>query len=161
MNINISPAQLTDEFLVEELVKISKQIGFPLKNLCFELTASCRQIEAEILERIIFLLKEQNVRCLIDDFGAGVSSLQFLQTLSPDYIKPERKYVIDIDHEKNHLQIIRHLTNMAVELGSNVCVKGIASKEIREVVRELPVKAIQGNYYSPPISIEELLEKFF
>ncbi len=159
VNVNVSPAQLTDDFLVDELVKISKLVGFPLKNLCLEITASCRQLEPEILKKVISQLKEKGVQCLLDDFGSGVASLEFLQDLSPNYIKPERKYVIDIDREKSHLQIIRHLTNLAVELGSNVCVKGIANKEIRDLVRELPVKALQGYYYSGPVPLETLLEK--
>ena len=161
MNINISPAQLTDEFLVEELVKISDRLGFPLNNLCLELTASCRQIEPEVLKKIVFMLKEKKVRSLLDDFGAGIASLEFLQSLSPEYIKPERKYVTDIDYEKSHLQIIRHLTNMATELGSAVCVKGIATKKIRDIVREFPVKSLQGHFYSEPILAEELMQKYF
>ena len=161
MNINVSPPQLTDEFLVEELVKISNATNFPLENLCLELTASCRQIEPEILKKIIFNLKEKNVRCLLDDFGAGVSSLEFLQDLKPHYVKPERKYVIDIDDSKIHLQIIKHLTTMAVELGSEVCVKGIATKEIRDIIRALPVRALQGYYYSDALPFDKLIEKFF
>ena len=37
LNVNISPAQIIDDFLFEEIDKISKSVGFPLKNLCFEL----------------------------------------------------------------------------------------------------------------------------
>ena len=161
MNINISPAQLTDEFLVEELVKISNATKFPLKNLCLEITASCRQIEPEILRKIIFTLKEKNVRCLLDDFGAGVSSLEFLQDLKPDYIKPERKYVVDIDSCEKNFKIIRYLTNIAVELGSEVCVKGIANKKIRDIIRTLPVRALQGYFYSDSLPFEILMQKFF
>lgn len=161
MNVNVSPAQLTDEFLVEELVKISNATNFPLENLCLEITASCRQIEPEILKKVVFSLKEKNVRCLLDDFGAGVSSLEFLQDLKPDYVKPERKYVTDIDESRIHLQIIKHLTTMAVELGSEVCVKGIATAVIRDIIRQLPVRALQGYYYSDSLPFESLLQKFF
>ncbi len=161
MSINISPAQLIDEFLVEELIKISRKIDFPLKNICLELTASCRQIEPDILEKIIFALRAEGVRCLLDDFGTGVGSLEFLQSLKPDFIKPELKYIADIKTAPSHLQIVRHLTNMAVELQSNVCIKGIANAEIRNVIKEFPVKALQGNFYSAPLVFEDLMEKFF
>jgi len=161
MNINISPAQLLDDFLVEELVKISNYTKFPLKNLCLEITASCRQIEPEILQKIIFSLKEKKVRCLLDDFGAGVSSLEFLQDLKPEYVKPERKYLLNLDNEEKNLQIIKHLTTMAVELGAKVCMKGIANKEIRDIIRTLPVRALQGYYYSDSLLFDKLLEKFF
>ena len=53
LNVNISPAQIVDDFLFEEIDKISKSVGFPLKSLCFELTQSCRLIEPDILRRIV------------------------------------------------------------------------------------------------------------
>ena len=79
LNVNISPAQIVDDFLFEEIDKISKSVGFPLKNLCFELTQSCRLIEPDILRRIVRALKRKGIRCLIDDFGSGVASIDFLR----------------------------------------------------------------------------------
>ena len=161
LSINIAPAQITDEFLIDELVKMSERLKFPLKNLCFELTAHCRQIEPEILQAVVFELKKYHIGCLLDDFGGGVASIDFLQMLKPEVIKLEKKYIIEIEKNPGNKCIVQHLTNMAAELGTEVCIKGVSSKAVRDIVMEFPIKSMQGHLYSEPLDVDELMEKYF
>lgn len=160
LNVNISPAQLVDDFLFEEVDKISKVVGFPLKNLCFELTQSCRLIEPEILRRIVRALKRKGILCLIDDFGSGVASIDFLLDLAPDFVKIERSYILNIKDTGN-LQIIRHLSELATELGTKVCLKGIENAAIREETKKFPIVNVQGHYYSAAVTLDEIIAKYF
>jgi EAL domain-containing protein (putative c-di-GMP-specific phosphodiesterase class I)/GGDEF domain-containing protein len=160
LNVNISPAQMVDDFLFEEIDKISKSVGFPLKNLCFELTQSCRLIEPDILRRIVRALKRKGIRCLIDDFGSGVSSIDFLRDLIPNFIKLERDYILHIKDKPGNLQIVRHLSELAVELGTRVCLKGVEDAEIREITKTLPITNVQGNYYDSAITIDEIIKRY-
>ena len=155
LNVNISPAQIIDDFLFEEIDKISKSVGFPLKNLCFELL-----IEPDILRRIVRALKRKGIRCLIDDFGSGVASIDFLRDLAPNFIKLERDYILNIKNKPGNLQIVRHLSELAVDLGTKVCLKGVEDAEIREITKTLPATNVQGNYYAEAISLEEIMEKY-
>lgn len=161
ITVNVAPAQITDEFLTDELLKMSERLKFPLKNICFELTAQCRQIEAAVLKKVVYDLKECGVKCLIDDFGGGVASIDFLQMLKPEYIKPEKKYISDIETNESNRCIVQHLAKMATELGSRVCIKGVANEAIRNIVREFPIESMQGNFYSEPMYIDELMQKYF
>ena len=160
LNVNISPAQIVDDFLFEEVEKISKSVGFPLKNLCFELTQSCRLIEPDILRRIVRALKRKGILCLIDDFGSGVASIDFLRDLAPDYIKLERDYILHIKDRPDNLPIVRHLSELAVDLGTKVCLKGIEDAEILAVTKNLPVTNVQGNYYATAITVDEIIRRF-
>lgn len=160
LNVNISPAQIVDDFLFEEIDKISNFVGFPLKNLCFELTQSCRLIEPDILRRIVRALKRKKILCLIDDFGSGVASIDFLRDLSPNFIKLERDYITHINDAGN-LQIVRHLSELASELGTKVCIKGVEDAAIREEIKTFPVTNVQGNFYSEAICLDEIIEKYF
>ena len=160
LNVNISPAQIIDDFLFEEIDKISKSVGFPLKNLCFELTQSCRLIEPDILRRIVRALKRKGIRCLIDDFGSGVASIDFLRDLAPTFIKLERDYILNIKEKPGNLQIVQHLSELAVDLGTKVCLKGVEDAKIREITKGLPATNIQGNYYSEAVSLDEIIKKY-
>ena len=161
LSVNISPAQIVDDLLLEEIDKISAATKFPLQNLCFELTKSCRQIEPYILRRIIRALKRKGIMCLIDDFGSGVASIDFLRDLAPDFIKLEKSYITNISEENSgNLQIVRHLSQLASELGTKVCLKGIEDAAIREVVKKFPVTNVQGHFWSGALFIEEIAEKF-
>ena len=159
LNVNISPAQIVDDYLFEEIDKISKSTGFPLKNLCFELTQSCRLIEPDILRRIVRALKRKGILCLIDDFGSGVASIDFLRDLMPNFIKLERDYIMHIKDAGN-LLIVRHLSELAAELGTKVCLKGVEDAEIRETIKSFPITNVQGHYYSEAITVEEIIQKY-
>ena len=160
LNVNISPAQIVDDFLFEEIDKIAKAVGFPLNNLCFELTQSCRLIEPSILRRIVRALKRKGILCLIDDFGSGVASIDFLRDLAPTFIKLERDYILNIKDKPGNLQIVRHLSELATELGTKVCLKGIENAAIRETTKNFPVVNVQGNYYSEAIALDEIIAKY-
>ena len=160
LNVNISPAQIVDDFLFEEIDKISKSVGFPLKSLCFELTQSCRLIEPDILRRIVRALKRKGIRCLIDDFGSGVASIDFLRDLAPDFIKLERDYILHIKDKPGNLQIVQHLSELAADLGTKVCLKGVEDADIREITKNFPVTNLQGNYYSEAVKLDEIIKRF-
>ena len=161
LSVNISPAQIVDDLLFEEIEKISDATKFPLKNLCFELTKSCRRIEPYILRRIVRALKRKGIMCLIDDFGSGVASIDFLRDLAPDFIKLEKNYITDIrDENSGNLQIVRHLSELAADLGTKVCLKGVEDAEIRAVIKKFPVTNVQGNFWSEALSPEEIAKKF-
>ena len=156
LNVNISPAQIVDDLLFEEIDKISAAVGFPLKNLCFELTQSCRLIEPDILRRIVHALKRKGILCLIDDFGSGVASIDFLRDLAPNFIKLERDYIMHIKNKPGNLQIVRHLSELATELGTKVCLKGVEDADIRDTIKKFPIVNVQGNFYSAAITLDEI-----
>lgn len=160
INVNISPAQIVDDYLFEEIDKISKSVGYPLDHLCFELTQSCRLIEPDILRRIVRALKRKGVLCLIDDFGSGVASIDFLRDLSPDFIKLERDYILNVKNRPDNLQIVRHLSELAVSLGTKVCLKGIEDAEIRETTKAFPITNVQGNFYSEAVMLDEIIKRY-
>ncbi|MBR0262132.1 MAG: EAL domain-containing protein [Selenomonadaceae bacterium] len=160
LNVNISPAQIVDDLLFEEIDKIANFVGFPLKNLCFELTQSCRLIEPDILRRIVRALKRKGILCLIDDFGSGVASIDFLRDLAPNFIKLERDYILHIKDRPGNLQIVQHLSELAVDLGTKVCLKGVEDAEIRKTIKDLPITNIQGNFYAEAIQLEEIIAKY-
>lgn len=159
VNVNISPAQIADDFLFEEIDKISTSTGFPLNHLCFELTQSCRLIEPDILRRIVHALKDKGILCLIDDFGSGVASIDFLRDLAPNFIKLEKEYITNMNDAGN-FHIVRHLSELAAELGTQVCLKGIENAAIRDEVKRFPITNVQGHYYSEAVTLDEIIAKY-
>lgn len=156
LGVNAASAQIEDDYFVDELVSASEETGFPLRNLCIELTKDCRQLDAEILKNVSNRLRELGVRIIIDDFGSGLSSIDFLRDLKPDCIKFDMKYVRDISNNEEDRKIIHHLSELAVACGTDVCIKGIENKEIYDYVSLNNVRMMQGFYLGRPVSAEEL-----
>ena len=102
------------------------------------------------------LLEKNN----IDDFGSGVASIDFLRDLSPNYIKLERDYILNIKNKPGNLQIVQHLSKLAVDLGTKVCLKGVEDAAILEITKTLPATNIQGNFYAGAITLDEVIKRY-
>lgn len=160
IGVIITQVQLEDEFFVEELQKIAKQLNFPLDHLCLALTRSCRLLDIAFIKNIITALKSKGVKFMINDFGSGLASIDFLRELVPDYIRFDSKYTREFDEEKNR-QVIRCLSELAATFGTKVCVNSVDNQHIRDIVRHYEVNRLQGNYYAPILPLSQFTKKFF
>ncbi len=156
IGVNVASAQIEDDYFVEELTEVSGNVGFPLHNLCLELTKDCRQLDADVLRDVTGRLKALGVRIIIDDFGSGLSSIDFLRDLKPDCIKFDMKYIEDIMNNEEDRKIIHHLSELAVACGTEVCIKGVETREVYDIVSAFNVHMMQGFYLGRPVSAGEM-----
>ena len=158
LGVNIASVQLEDDYFIDEIKDIAEETGFPLKNLCIELTKDCRQLDGKLLKETVDALRKLEVRIIIDDFGTGIASIDFLRDLQPDFIKFDMKYIREIAHNEEDQQIIRHMSELAVACGTQVCIKGIETKEIHDMIRQCEVSVMQGFLFGKAVCADQLLE---
>lgn len=158
MGVNISPTQLGDEFFVESLQQILKRTGFPAKNLCLEFTKDCRLLDAAHLSDVVMALHTLDIKIIIDDYGSGYDSLDFLKMLSADYVKFDRKFVSHLEESEQDRLVLHHLSELATVYNTHICVKGIENQATADIVRNYAIRSVQGNWYSKPLGIAELAD---
>ena len=161
MGINISPTQLGDEYFIDSLQQILKRTGFPAKNLCLEFTKECRLLDTMHLGEVVLSLHALGIKIVLDDYGTGNDSLDFLKVLAADYIKFDRKFVQHLEESEQDRHALKHLTELAQVYGPNICVKGIETPETAAIIKSYPVRSVQGNLYSSPIALDDLLRKYW
>ena len=161
MGLNISAAQLEDEYFIDSMVQILRESGFPPRNLCLEVTKDCRQLEIGRLKEIVDLLHAHHIRVIIDDFGAGFESIGFLKRLPADYIKFDRELIREIENSDADKQTMEYLAHLAAIRGTHVIVKGVETAEMRDIIRDFSIESMQGNYYSKPITMEQMMAEFY
>ncbi len=157
ISVSIMQVQLEDEYFVDELQKIANQTGFPLNNLCLELSSSCRLLNMNFLKNIVKELRARRVKIILNDFGSGLASIDFLRELSPEYIKFNKKYSYNFYKLENRL-IVRCLSELAAALGTKVLIEGIDNQHIRDELKNFPIDNFQGNFYSPELPLSEILD---
>ena len=161
LNVNIAYTQLSHPLFRESVKAILKETGFPAKNLCMELTESCRQLEKTYLQAEISFLKSLGISIAIDDFGTGFSSLNLLSDLSVETLKFDRGFTKDIMTNTANQAIIKAITGCAQELDVHVCLEGMETREMIEFARQYCIYSFQGYYYSRPIIISQFLKLYF
>ena len=152
---------MEDEYFIDGLEQILEETGYPADRFCVEVTKGYRLLELERLERIVDQLHALGIRIVIDDFGTGFESIGFLKKLSADFIKFDREVVESIEGDEEDRQTVEYLSRLAAARGAHVCVKGVETAAMRDILRGFDVDYIQGDLYSQPEPFDDILRDLF
>ncbi len=161
INVNLSYTQLEKPDFVESVISVLTETGFPADHLCLEITERCRLLDMGLLKTIVEKLRARGVRFALDDFGTGFSSVDVVKELPFDTIKIDRCFVINIEDDEKERAIVDHFASIAAAYDAKVCVEGIESPVMRDILQKYKVHSFQGYYYSKPVdfcTLEELMD---
>ena len=159
VNINLSYSQMEKISFTDTVWEKLRKVGFSPKNLCLEVTERCRLLDMELLRNVIVTLRAGGIKVALDDFGTGFSSIGILKNLPFDTTKIDKSFVMNIEKDEREKQLLNNFTDLAGVFGADVCVEGIETAGMRDIIREYGIHSFQGYYYSKPITIDKLLEK--
>lgn len=160
LNVNLSYAQLQDDSFIYRVHKSLRNTGYPPKNLCLEITERCRLIDIRRLQNLNEQLQLEGIRFALDDFGTGFSSLGLLKDLSIDTLKVDRQFILDVDHDKQQLDLVSVISKLAKVYGCTTCVEGVETEGMESALRTCNVDSFQGYYYSKPLPYQSFLDKY-
>lgn len=162
ININLAYPQLQRPEFEADLVKIIDEVGFPKENIKLELTERCRVLNLDFLRNNVIFFNSLGIKSAIDDFGTGYSALSLMMELPVTQIKIDKSFVDNIDTNSAKQSLLKAVTTCAKELGIQVCVEGIESKELADFLRNnYTVTCFQGFYYDRPLTHTALMNKYF
>ncbi|WP_228703637.1 EAL domain-containing protein [Kangiella sediminilitoris] len=161
ITVNLSAVQIRHSDLVSYIKKLLDKTKIPPSLLELEVTETVLLHEARISIDVLQELKKLGVRLSIDDFGTGYSSLTYLKKLPLDKLKIDRSFIKDIPGDPDSETIIRTVIGMSHDLGLEVIAEGVETKEQLDYLRKERCSLFQGFYFDPPITIEQIEEKYF
>ena len=159
INVNLSYSQLEKPDFTDMVLRILDDMKFPPDHLCLEVTERCRLLDMDLLKNVIAKLKSRGILIALDDFGTGFSSVGIVKELPFDIIKIDRGFVRQIEESGSDRELIKHFSGLASLFGAKVCVEGIETAGMRDIIRDYGIHSFQGYFYSKPLPIEELLDK--
>ena len=158
INVNLSYTQLEKPDFADRVLMILNEVGYPAGHLCLEVTERCRLLDTELLKNVVANLKSRGILVAVDDFGTGFSSIGIVREIPFDTIKIDRSIVLKIEESGTDRELIRNITDLASIFGARVCVEGIETAGMRDILRNYHVGSFQGYYYAKPLPPEQLLE---
>ena len=159
--LNIYRLQLESDFFIETLTEALEETGFPAPLLSLKLASDCRYIESSRMHDIIGRLHDMGILLIIDGFGSGTDSIAFLKATPVDAVCLDKQFLENVKESKRDRDILEYLTKMAVTCVEHINVKGVDSQELLDIVKEFPVTTIQGELFTKPLVMEELMEKYY
>ena len=158
ININLSYTQLEKPDFVDMVFRILEEMAYPPEHICFEVTERCRLLDIDLLKNVIANLKSRGILVALDDFGTGFSSIGIVKELPFDIIKIDRGFVMKIEEDEVERELIKYFAGFASLFGAKVCVEGIETAGMRDILQKYHVESFQGYYYAKPLKLEEILK---
>ena len=158
INVNLSYTQLEKPDFVDMVTRQLEETGFPPEHLCFEITERCRLLDIELLKNIAVNLRGKGVKVALDDFGTGFSSISIVKNLPFDYIKIDRSFVNRIEEDEKERKLIKSFASVASTFGAEVCIEGIETEGMRDILQSFNVHSFQGYYYAKPLEFEDFIK---
>ena len=158
IDVNLSYTQISQARFRDVLVDVLDETQFPVKNLCLELTESCRDLDVTLLREEVMFYRSLGIKVAVDDFGTGTSCLALLCDIPVDCLKLDQSFVLNLPNNTIDQHIIDAFVQCANNLKINICLEGVENKFIRSLVEKYKVGMHQGFLYSRPVSISKYLE---
>jgi diguanylate cyclase (GGDEF)-like protein/PAS domain S-box-containing protein len=157
VSVNISPRQLDDPTLPDQILAALEQAGVPPQALLLEITESTLMQEPERISKIVSEVCAKGVGLHLDDFGTGYSSLTALVQFPVQALKIDRSFVShnDDDHGMNDA-IVRSTIALAHSLGLEVVAEGVETDAQLRALQQLGCEFGQGYLLSRPESAADI-----
>ena len=152
ISVNLSPLQLGETTLADDIADILHRTGLPAGRLQLEITESAELDQGyETLHR----LTDLGVRLAVDDFGTGYSSLATLSWLPVRSAKLAAEFITDAG-APGAVEVLRHTIALCHALGVEVTAEGIETAGQERLLHELGCDHGQGYLFARPAPAETL-----
>ena len=161
VSVNLSPRQFRRADIVSEVARITRRHALPPGSLTLEITESALIEDSDASIERIQEFKSRGVRVVIDDFGVGYSSFNYLVRLPIDAIKIDRSFITNLEHDDSQQKVVAAIVQLARNLNLQVVAEGVETTGQRDHLAALsPTIVMQGSLYAMPLPADEL-DRFF
>ena len=152
--VNLSARLLTDKGFTLRLSALLARHGLPPHLLTLELTETAALAgSGEGLEMII-RLRDLGINIAIDDYGTGLSTLDYLKRIPATEIKIDQSFVKGIAENRSDRLMVQSTIGLAHSLGRKVVAEGVEHRDILDLLIEMDCDIAQGFAIGRPISLK-------
>ncbi len=158
VSVNLSPKQLSDPCLVDDVRHALWLAALPASALVLEITETSLATPAVDAVAVLNNLKAVGVSLALDDFGVGYSSLGQLVNFPLDIVKVDKSFVHRMNGGQRGAALLRAVLQVAQALSLETTIEGIEDEQQLEQVRALGCGHAQGFLLSRPLDAEAASE---
>lgn len=151
--LNVSPVQLRSGALDEVVLAALDRHDLDGAQLGLEVTESTHLSNSHDLQRRFNRLRDRDISLLVDDFGTGFASMDYLRTLPVNGLKVDRTFTNDLSQPRTEA-IISNILGLADMLDLRTVVEGIETAEQRDQLIEMGAEFAQGYFFGRPVPLE-------
>ena len=156
VHVNCSSYSISRPEFSGEVLGLLSQHSVSPARICLELTEGALVAEPELARQAMKHLADNGVSVVLDDFGAGFSSLSYVHQYHFSGLKIDKSFILELTASTRSRAIVRAIVRMAESLGLTVVAEGVEDADTLQLLREIGAGQAQGYYFSMPVPQEKL-----
>ncbi len=152
--VNVSGSLLSSPDLAESIIAA---IGNHADKVGIEITETSVIADPDQALRSLEAISAAGIPIAIDDFGAGVCSLEYLQRLPANELKIDRNFIGSLSTSHRNPLIVKATIDLAHALEMKVIAEGVEDQLSMALLRVMGCDMVQGYLIARPIPLAELL----
>jgi diguanylate cyclase (GGDEF)-like protein len=155
IGINLSGRHLIQANQLTKLMGLISNNTIEPERLILEFNESAFSRHAELALKGLRKLKEFGVKLALDDYGAGLSSFNFLHNYPFEFIKLDRSFIRSINKSDKNLSLVKALHELGTKFGYRLVAEGIESEVMLKKLQNVGCEFGQGYHISRPGKIQK------
>ena len=160
VSINLSAVQFQKSGIHRDLQDAMDRKGLEYSSCILEMTESQLMDNNQMIRRLWNHMGKKGFVIAVDDFGTGYSNFSNISAMNPNLIKLDRSFTLRALRSEFDYTLMKSIITLSHELGLEVCVEGVETKEEIAYIRKLQPDFLQGYYYGEPGPSESFLEQY-
>lgn len=148
--VNFLPMTVYDpNVCLRTTMRAAQDAGVDFSRLVFEVVESEEYPDIDHLRRILDVYREAGCGVALDDLGSGNTAINYIDLLSPDYIKLD-KHIVTTAVEQEQYGLLLGLVSHAKHRNITVIAEGVETERQLAVMQEFGVDMVQGWLIAKP-----------
>jgi len=155
MDVNLSSRQFRDPSLLSFVADLLSKGQFASRQLRLEVSESAVNQDPEGAVPVFQGIADLGVSAALDNFGAGLASMNHFIRLAVDLVKVDRRLIAYLPIPGKQAAILQTIFELGRMLDLRMLAEGIESREQLEALLKLGCDLGQGHLFSAPVSAEK------
>lgn len=158
LSVNVSNASMYDSGWLSMAINLLDDPSVT-SRLIIEITETSEQHNVKKASHFVETMRELGCKIALDDFGTGYTSFSQLKNLPIDIIKIDGSFVKDITYNKENRFFVQTLLDFSQNFGLKTVAEFVENQEIANILTEMKVDYMQGNYFSPAVNYRDWIDR--
>lgn len=157
VTINVSARSISDPRFHRTISEVVYGDRALRERICFEITESAAPASWAMTRQGIELLRAHGSRVLLDDFGSGFTSFEYLRNMHVDGLKIAQDFTRNLSADPINDPVVSMVAELAHRLDIFAIAEGVEDPEAWRGVAAKDIGMAQGFYFHRPEPVENLL----
>lgn len=159
--VNLSARLLASDGVIDMVQQALARHALAPELLTLEVTETAMLVDDPLVAGRLARLRERGIQLSVDDYGTGLSTLEYLRMIPATEIKIDRSFVQALTANEGDRVIVRSTIELAHSLGRKVVAEGVEERETLDALRDMGCDLAQGYLISRPVTFRALSEQLF